>query len=571
MATEPPGYQNPWGVYPANPPSTTWWQLRGNTYAPFGAILASTEDYDNYGDLIFAIGFWTEPGSVGQSLRENFTYSDVFLYIPPEFGPYDAEVWEAGVGFADPSIATTINVPYAGNQIKTWKADVKDPFGPGWWVVHVPGNLNFTFTDDDNNDNDFHEIYYIRINNMVAPDIAGKYFFKMFLNWSFPLVNAVNADGTMREPVFSTMPVENYPCLLVKGEIDPGIVEGTVYSLGWDPNLRETPLWLPGKVYLEGEAYDPYTWEPLGRTVKAMGYFNASAQGHYTVEGVAPGVYDVYAQAAGYPEMMSASGIEVHPGKSVHLNVVLNPGAIVHGKIFSKHAYGEVEWGKELPVTVEIYDSNDWPEPFRGAVWGEVDGTVPDNYLDWEAEHLKSFSPINLTDSPYTSYVNGNVHFDYPGYITLDPNEATPRAVAFPWWGAGTGFGANLDTPDPQGIFNGVGPAQTWWTTPGIASFMFAFGNKDYTNNYGIYGAPTEFDGHVPGAFATWVNGLEAGTYYLRAWINGYVQTDASGNYVDYEFSVASQEWAGDIYTPMDFSLAVTSLRPSTSSLLLEP
>jgi hypothetical protein len=64
-----------------------------------------------------------------------------------------------------------------------------------------------------------------------------------------------------------------------------------------------------------------------------------------------------------------------------------------------------------------------------------VDGTVPDNYLDWEAEHLKSFSPINLTDSPYTSYVNGNVHFDWPGYITLDaPN--SPRAVAFPWWGA---------------------------------------------------------------------------------------------------------------------------------------
>jgi hypothetical protein len=163
--------------------------LRGNTYAPFGAILASTEDYDNYGDLIFAINM-TLPPTVGPAMRHNWTYSDVFLYIPPEFGPYDAEVWEAGVGFADPSIATTINVPYAGNQIKTWKADVKDPFGPGWWVVHVPGNLNFTFTDDDNNDNDFHEIYYIRINNMVAPDIAGKYFFKMFLNWSFPLVNA---------------------------------------------------------------------------------------------------------------------------------------------------------------------------------------------------------------------------------------------------------------------------------------------------------------------------------------------------------------------------------------------
>ena len=54
--TEPPGYQNPWGSYPADAP-LTWWQLRGNTYAPFGAILTSMEDKDNMGDLIFAINF----------------------------------------------------------------------------------------------------------------------------------------------------------------------------------------------------------------------------------------------------------------------------------------------------------------------------------------------------------------------------------------------------------------------------------------------------------------------------------------------------------------------------------
>ena len=62
-----------------------------------------------------------------------------------------------------------------------------------------------------------------------------------------------------------------------------------------------------------------------------------------------------------------------------------------------------------------------------------------------------------------------------------------------------------------------------------------------------------EFDGHVPQVFATWVNGMTAGTYYTRAWINGYVQTDVSGTYVDYPFTVAADEWAGDINTPMDF------------------
>ncbi len=61
-----------------------------------------------------------------------------------------------------------------------------------------------------------------------------------------------------------------------------------------------------------------------------------------------------------------------------------------------------------------------------------------------------------------------------------------------------------------------------------------------------------EFDGHVPQVYATWVNGITSGQYYTRGWINGYVQTDVSGTYVDYPFTVAADEWAGDINTPMD-------------------
>jgi hypothetical protein len=407
----------------------------------------------------------------------------------------------------------------------------------------------------------------------------------MFVNWSFPLGNVIDENGdivdwdgdselSIEDYIFSAMPAENWPALLVKGEIDPGIVEGTVFTRGWDVNFAESPLLLPGRVRLEGEAYDPYTFEPLGRTVEARGYFNASAKGHFVVEGVAPGVYDVYASTAGYPEHLVYEGIEVHAGKSIHVDLYLNPGAIVWGEIFSKHAFGEVPWAKELPVMVEIYDSNDWPEPFSGGVWGAVDGTVPDNWYEWETEHLKTWSPINLTDAPYTSYVDGpQVLFEPLSGVVLDEYGAggadtpavqqfqrsvTPKSVAFPWEGThpmwNTGV-AGLDDKDPQGIFNGVGPAQTWWTDPSEGSFTFRFGNKDYTTGYGIYGAPTEFDGHVPQIFATWVNGLMPGTYYLRAWINGYVQTDASGNYVDYMFTVGSDEWAGDIFTPMDLQL----------------
>jgi hypothetical protein len=52
---------------------------------------------------------------------------------------------------------------------------------------------------------------------------------------------------------------------------------------------------------------------------------------------------------------------------------------------------------------------------------------------------------------------------------------------------------------------------------------------NDATGNFGLYGTPTEFDGHIPQVFASWINGLTPGTYYLRVWINGYVQTDVEG------------------------------------------
>ncbi len=49
----PPGYQSPWST---NPPgaATSWYQLAGNAYAPFGAVLT-----ESTGDLIFAVNFTT--------------------------------------------------------------------------------------------------------------------------------------------------------------------------------------------------------------------------------------------------------------------------------------------------------------------------------------------------------------------------------------------------------------------------------------------------------------------------------------------------------------------------------
>jgi hypothetical protein len=543
---EPPGYQSPWTTYPPGPPWPTWWQLRTNTYAPFGAILTSTEDFINKGDLIFAINFTTH----GFTPSGDYNYTSWIIYIPPEFTP--PVNWEAGD-------TSNIVVSIDGADVSVSRADVKDPFGPNWWVIRITNGINFLAR------NMWREWYYVRVNAMGAPKIAGRYIFKMFLNDSFPLMNSANENGDIVQVITSTMPAENWPVLLVKGEVDPGIIEGTVRHGSWNRDLYGKPIQLPGVVRAVGVT-------PEGRHVEARGYFNASAKGHFEIEGVAPGTYTIYASAAGYPERKVAEGITVYAGKSVHLDIYLEPGAIVHGKVFSKHGMADVAWTGPggviftsddnereeyvAPIMVEIYDSNEWPSPKPGYAWGDVNegvlsqsilferGTPTDlvwtdeGYKPKIAGHLMSFSPINLTDAPYTSY--GRHAWD------------RPSAVAFPWEGP-------VSPPDPNGIFNGVGPAQVWWTKAGEKSFEFKFGNKALTLDDtapGLYGTPTEFDGHVPQVFATWINGLKPGTYYIRVWTPGYVQTDVFGNYVDYSFTVAAEEWAGDIYVPIDLQLS---------------
>ncbi len=101
---------------------------------------------------------------------------------------------------------------------------------------------------------------------------------------------------------------------------------------------------------------------------------------------------------------------------------------------------------------------------------------------------------------------------------------------------------------DPQG----VGPPQHWFVQGGTTTtFHFEFGVK------GEYGAPRDLDGMVPQVYATWVNGLTAGRYYVRAWAFRYVQSALDGStFQEYFFDVSPQEWAGDVTLPIDLHLS---------------
>ena len=84
----------------------------------------------------------------------------------------------------------------------------------------------------------------------------------------------------------------------------------------------------------------------------------------------------------------------------------------------------------------------------------------------------------------------------------------------------------------------GVGPPQTWFVQGGTADpFHFQFGMV------GLYGAPRDLSGMVPQVYATWVNGLTAGTYSVRAWVFRYVQSGIDGStFQEYTFNITPNE-----------------------------
>jgi hypothetical protein len=498
----PPGYVPPYPTYSlglAGLPNTGMWaqnfaQLDGHEYSPFGAIVVNTS-----GDLIFAV-----------NSTQRYGFGALYIAIPPEFKVPGVE-----------QIVTTITNNYA--NILKYTVNPFDRYIPGWTLIRIiaDGNSDIFPTGA--------EWYYVRINGVTAPSVAGKYFFKMYLT----------------SPNY-WVPPENWPVLLVKGELDPAIITGTIRFGGYNSTLYGTPMREAGMVWAKMKTkLDPYTNTALVDCTKltgtalmnagcadAKGYFNSTAWGHFEVEGVAPGVYDLYAEAAGFPLALIASNVQVLKGQSLHFDGYLNPGPVIHGDVFSKHSFGSEPWPANEYIKIELYSA-----PTKTHMPNATAGTP----VSW---------------SPLPCVAGGQNHY-YPGNdadACGDPRTVT-GGIAFPWfeWDLPSGAGGvyqSTDTPtgtDPQG----VGPAQTWFVTMGDDIFHYEFGAK------GMFGAPRDLDGHVPQIFATWVNGLTAGRYYVRAWVFRYVQSALDGaTFQEYYFDVTPQEWAGDISLPLDLRIS---------------
>jgi hypothetical protein len=66
------------------------------------------------------------------------------------------------------------------------------------------------------------------------------------------------------------------------------------------------PLRLPATVDIVGTAVDSYTGQSTGRMIEASCDVAAKDTGHYTLNGLVPGIYRVYASAVGHPTYVIA-------------------------------------------------------------------------------------------------------------------------------------------------------------------------------------------------------------------------------------------------------------------------
>ncbi len=643
-----PGYQSPYPcrlggeptgspiVQPSsscNPPgaiSNSWYQLQGASYAPFGAILAGSS-----GDLIFALNATagTNPGGCASGGTCTTTNP------PTSYTPNDKLGWSGVTIFLPPgftlptmdgsNIVSTITNTYGG--ILVYKVSAYDRYAPGWTAVTIwtdggssAANNEATGTSTTSGTYYNHQFinftsagewYYVRINGVMAPDVAGRYFFKVQLTGDSNYIagqegTATNSTASLPgEAPTQFIPTQNWPVLLVKGEIDPAIITGTIRYGGYNSTLYGQPLGEAGRVWAHMEdKIDPYTGQQItmcpavGQAMvpgctDAEGYWNATALGHYEVEGVAPGVYTIYAEAAGFPTTVIASGVTVLKGQSLHFDGYLQPGPVIHGNVFTKHQFGDQPWTWAGILPGEPEDSHSGSSDCRTTGTTEFDcqqyikiefydaptlSNIPD-----PSAHLVSWSPVPC--------VAGGQNVFFPKqHAASCGSPATASQTAFPWHeytpcngylangGTATVFGCVAGGKGftlTQGYFQvsqagdfidnqggsaaddgstlmqdpqGVGPPQFWVVPSGTTTpFHFEFGKK------AEYGAPRDLDGQVPQVYATWVNGLTPGRYYARAWTFRYVQTALDGaTFQEYYFDITPQEWAGDVTLPIDLRLS---------------
>ena len=129
---------------------------------------------ETFGDLLF-------------NITVQSTKRTIALYIPPEFGV------SRGLSY----VWSSITNDYRFISLSTLSS--RDPIAPSWFRVQV---RNGTSSINPGS-------HFIRLFNVTAPSIVGKYFFKVFIDG-----NSIGAS--------------NFPILVVSADPNPAYISGTV-------------------------------------------------------------------------------------------------------------------------------------------------------------------------------------------------------------------------------------------------------------------------------------------------------------------------------------------------------
>jgi len=214
--------------------------------------------------------------------------------------------------------------------------------------------------------------YSVRIFDVTAPSIVGRYFFKVFTGG--------DSIGAM-----------NFPSVVVSADPNPAYISGNVRYGGYlDASCYGLPIdgLLSGT---EGGKVQATGITPDGRIVLGQAFFNSSSS-EYTLYGLAAGHYRLNATAAGFAPAELPYEIALMPGQSMEgVDIFVKRSPILSVVALSRWRKQPWPWGYETyndtdprdrTITLEILD-----------MWNSTIALLPENASYYQTTH--EFRPYN--------------------------------------------------------------------------------------------------------------------------------------------------------------------------------
>jgi hypothetical protein len=431
-------------------------------------------------------------GTVGDLLFEinlSAPRAGIQVYVPPEFGGLlpgnTTNIW------------TSITNDYRNIQLQRLRYN--DTVAPFWYRIVLGNQTSFSNAPSQIKTG----THFLRMFNVQAPLICGRYFFKVFVQTSSLTPPTSIGSG-------------NFPTVVVSASLNPAFIAGRLLACQRGYYYRYgfgEPIAVPGKVVVDGTTY-------LGTRVTGIAYVNASLQSNYTVYGLEAGTYNITASADGYPSVTLDRLVNVREGQSLEgIDIYLCRGANISGIVWSKCELAPVQWGN-----ITFIDPFS-PKGFRAVNGGfAVDSLLINNQSSFPVtlvigvnatqvqpgDLLSAFPFSNavldtvLTSADIIPNPTNSTIFQRNAPVVRGDNTAPAlRSISVP-----KPFKVVLYTADGPPVVNITGT-----TNPKAMNFNFSAWFSQY-------------DGHIPQDMAGYVSGIGYGDYTIRPFVNQYVQLE---------------------------------------------